>query len=214
MKQLVVFGSGTGTNLEALLRHQKSHSTPSYQVKAIFVDRKCRMIEIGKREGIPVIYHSYVRFFRKNPDAPREAYDAEVVRFLEPHAPVDLIVLAGYMRLVKAPLLEAFSNQIITVHPADLTEERKYTGHDAVYQALSDGNTRTRSTVIQVDEGEDTGPIMVQGPWVEYTEGYPVTQERAERHQQKQKCESDWPALIEAVEILTHNGRRCVSCVE
>ena len=121
---------------------------------------------------------------------------------------IDLIVLAGYMRIVYPPLLHRFKNQIINIHPGDLTSEdkskrRMYAGHDAVYQALSQGEKRTRSSVILADEGLDTGPIIVSGPWVDYEGGYPATRETAKLHQDKQKSQSDWPAAIAAVKLIS-----------
>ncbi len=113
--------------------------------------------------------------------------------------PFDLIVLGGYMRLIKAPLLEAYRDRMINVHPADLSiikqhEEyfddgflnteyveglskyyRIFVGEDAVYDAIRAGETSTKSSVIMVDGGIDHGEILTQGPelrvWEEFLEG-------------------------------------------
>ncbi len=207
---VVVFGSGSGTNLEALLHAQDDLFT----IKALFTDRKCRFHEVGIREKIPVIYHSFVKFFKEigvadyqDHDA-RMRYDREVAGKLQslPFS-IDLIVLAGYMRLITRPLLDAFPKKIINVHPADLSavdkeEKRRYIGHDAVYLALKNGEKKTRSTVILVSEKMDAGPILHFGPWVPYTEGYPITKERTHRHHEKHKRLSDWPALTETVKRI------------
>ena len=207
---LVVFGSGSGTNLEALLRVPQT----SFEIKALFTDRSCRFQEIGSSADIPVIYHSMIDFFRKEgisdfqDFSTRKKYDAENVRLiLEQVSTVDLILLAGYMRLIYAPLLHHFKDKIINIHPADLTRlnsdgKRRYVGVNAVYDALCAGEKRTRSSVILVDEDVDSGPILVNGPWVNYEEGYPITLERARSHQTKQKLQSDWPACIEAVTAI------------
>jgi len=73
----------------------------------------------------------------------------------EQYFPFDLLVLAGYMRFVKGPLARAFNNKAINVHPGDLSAlddngRRKYVGDSAVYKALSDGQTRTRSSILMV----------------------------------------------------------------
>jgi hypothetical protein len=86
-----------------------------------------------------------------------------------------------------------------------LTDEngkRKYVGANAVFDALMNGETKTRSSVILIDENVDTGPILVSGPWLQYTEGFPVTFKRAAYHQDKQKTFSDWKVCIKAVELI------------
>ena len=219
---VVVFGSGSGTNLEALLRAQRELQTPDgrplFEVKALFTDRQCRFHEIAERERLPLIHHSFVRFF-KNHDSDdyqdteiRTAFDAQNVELLEKCAKennfnVDLIFLAGYMRLLYPPLLRHYAHKILNVHPADLTlkdenGKRKYVGANAVFDALMNGETRTRSSVILIDENVDNGPILVSGPWLPYTEGHPVTFKRAAYHQDKQKTFSDWRACIKAVELI------------
>lgn len=224
---VVVFGSGTGTNLEALLRDQIKPPL-LYRVRAVFADRECRILEIGKRESLPVIYHPFSQFMKERGStdphdrAVRYAYDEKSARLLDACAAkhgfsIQCVVLAGYMRIVYSPLLKRYRSRILNVHPADLTRldaqgKRCYVGSDVVYKALIHGETRTRSSVISVEEGIDTGPLFVLGPWVPYEEGYPVTRERANRHQEKQKKLSDWPALTEAVRRLALGDN--TSCAE
>jgi phosphoribosylglycinamide formyltransferase-1 len=81
-----------------------------------------------------------------------------MVRRLQ-EAKVDLVVLAGYMRMVKAPLLEAFPGRVVNIHPSLLP---KFPGLEAWRQALESGETETGCTVHLVDEGMDTGPILAQ----------------------------------------------------
>lgn len=224
---VVVFGSGSGTTLEALLRAEQD----LFEIKALFTDRLCRFQEIGASNDIPVIYHSFSQFFKKqgvtDPQdlTTRIHYDAENVRLiLNQVERVDLILLAGYMRLVYPPLLQHFKNKIINVHPADLTQltadgKRRYVGANAVYDALCAGENRTRSSIILVDEGVDSGPLLLSGPWVSYDEGYPVTLERARLHQEKQKIHSDWPACIAAVTAIAkgcvlNGGFKCAEYSE
>ena len=149
---------------------------------------------------------------------------------------IDLIVLGGYMRWVKDPLLEAYIDKIINVHPADssiiandyskmegeitaLTEEfsRVFIGGDAVYDAILAGATQTKSSVIMVDDGEDDGEILTQGAYVAVDDGFlRLSDEEKERqlreyvdgtddskgHQDRQKEESDWPALTTALRLI------------
>jgi len=219
---LVVFGSGSGTNLEALLRASRellnNGNRPLFTIKAIFTDRLCRLREIAERERIPLIHHSFVDFFKRSKAKSdrdfkmRCEYDLINAQLLDDLAErrgfsIDLIFLAGYMRLIFPPFLKRFPNKVLNVHPADLTAtdergNRIYVGSNAVFDALSRGEKRTRSSVILVDEKMDHGPILVSGPWVEYEEGFPVTFKRAAYHQEKQKIQSDWPASIKAIELI------------
>lgn len=219
---VVVFGSGSGTVLEALLRAQQTVRTPNgsplFEIKALFTDRICRFQEISERERIPLVFHSFTQFFRssgiedRNDPSTREAFDTINVQMIEQCAAekgfeVDLIFLAGYMRLLHSPLLKTFANKIINVHPADLTvkgDDGKpcYAGADAVYDALMAGETRTRSSVILIDEDVDTGPILASGPWVPYNGDFPVTFKRAAHQQERQKALSDWPTCVKTLELI------------
>ena len=110
------------------------------------------------------------------------------------------------MHLLSPVWLNAYPNKILNIHPADLTT-RKYIGANAVFDALQNGETKTRSTAILINEEVDGGPIIALGPWVLYEEGYPVTKEKAARHQEKQKRLSDWPVTIQALETI--GKKRC-----
>ncbi len=112
----------------------------------------------------------------------------------------DLALLAGYMRLFKGPLLRRFNMTAINVHPAALDilnhdGSRRYIGDNAVYDALNDGEERTRSSIILLDPQTDAGAILTSGLWVNYKGERPVTREEANKHQGEQKRKSDWPAL-------------------
>ncbi len=211
---VLVFASGSGTNLEALIQWQGS----DYRVAAVFCDRPCRSAQLAQENKIPLIYNDFRAFFHESgvndtkDYQTRYTYDKETVRLIrewerQQRQTVDLIVLAGYMRMLYPPLLEAFPGQIINVHPADLsvlTEEgkRKYVGCNSVYGALSQGESRTRSTVHFVNAEMDGGNILCFGPWVDYSGPQAPTQESARQHQEKQKRQSDQAALLEAIEGL------------
>lgn len=211
--QIVAFGSGSGTNLKAVLREEKKWRNPPFRIAALFSDRECPFLDIGKEEGIPVIHHSFAAFCKRNDCTDsrdpllRAAYEIEVINLLQEYT-IDLILLAGYMRLLFPPLLQKFHDRIINVHPADLTVQnpsgkRRYTGANSVYDALEYGELKTRSTVHLVTEEVDGGPILVSGPWVSYTGDYPITQQQADEHQEKQKRLSDWPAVTGAIELIS-----------
>lgn len=208
---LIVLGSGSGSNLEAILLAQKKD--PSFKVQAVVVDRPCRCVEIAKAKNIPLIFLPYSQLLKN--ETIKSASDFFVIvtqklKLLEKkHGFItDLVVLAGFMRIVTNPFLERFCNKIINVHPADLTEldeksHRKFIGANSVYDALKNGKKKTRSTVIFINEGVDSGPILVSGPWVKYTGSDPVTELSSQNHQEKQKKQSDHPALIFAIKLIS-----------
>jgi len=198
--KVAVFGSGSGTVLEAILRGQDR-----YQVEVALADRKCRFLEIAKERHIPTIYHSY-----KKHTGSKDSFDQMMLGSLRPFNP-DIIFLAGYMRLIGQSLLKAYPNRILNVHPADLTltddqGKRKYVGMDAIADALKQGETSTRSSVILVDEGIDTGKIVALGPSVPYTGGWPVTEEAIAKHRDKHKRLSDWVVSVEALNQIAEGN--------
>jgi len=203
--KVAVFGSGSGTVLEAIL-----HGQSRYKVQVALADRQCRFLQIADSHQVPTIYHSYKRHA-----GPKDAFDELMLDLLEPYDP-DIIFLAGYMRLIRQPLLKAYPNRILNVHPADLTltddqGNRKYVGMDAIADALKQGETSTRSTVIIVDEGIDTGKIVALGPSVPYTGGWPVTEEALSEHRDKHKRLSDWVVSVEALNLIAEGNCREIS---
>ncbi len=226
---VIVFGSGSGTVLEALLRGRQSLHTPDgaplFEIKALFTDRICRFQEIAERERIPLVFHSFSRFFKnsnsenRNDPKVRKAFDeinGELIGqcAIDRGFEIDLIFLAGYMRLIHPPLLKKFKDKIINIHPSDLTVKnqngtRCYVGANAVYDALMSGETKTRSSVILIDENVDNGPILASGPWVPYKGDFPITYKRAAYHQEKQKVLSDWPTCVKSLELIAQ-GRLAI----
>jgi len=207
---VVAFGSGTGSNLEALIEAQGD----LYSIKAIFCDRKCHCLDIGKHYGIPTIHFSFKKYFYEQGITDytdlqtRFSYEQQTIALLSQlNIKIDLIFLAGYMRLIHKPLLDAFPNRILNIHPADLTildenGHRKYVGVDGVSDALNAGESATRSSVFIVDQNIDTGQLLVLGPSVDYSEGYPVTEEKIKIHHEKQKICSDWVASVKALKLI------------
>lgn len=195
MKRIAVFASGSGSNLKALIDTQVN-----YSISVVVTDRLCKAMDIAKEHNIPVIYHSYKKLQKS-----RNEFDALLVEELKVF-PVDIVVLAGYMRLVGLDFLNHFP-MVINVHPGDLSVigkngERLYAGIDAVSKALRKGEKKTRSCVIQVDQGVDTGKILGFGPWVSYCGSGEITDRDIQEHQERQKRLSDWPVLIKVVEGL------------
>lgn len=212
---VIVFGSGAGLNLKALIRQQKKWKNPLFKIVAVFSEKQCPFLEVAKSENIPTLHLCIADYFQqhncsdiKNPEL-RARYEEEVIKMLDGlGVPIDMVLLANYMRLLHSPLLQYFKNKIINLHPADLSSctvngVRRYDGPNSVYKALCAGEPRTRSTVHLLNEDGKSGPILVSGPWVTYQGTYPITQEKADCHYEKQKKLSDWPAVTEAVEFIS-----------
>jgi len=150
--RLVVLVSGTGSNLAALLA---AHDDPAYgaRVVAVVADRgNIRALEIAREAGVPTAVVSIKDF------DDRAAWDAAIADTVAVFSP-DLIVLAGFMKLFGATFLGRFGGRIVNTHPALLPS---FPGAHGVRDALAYGVKVTGCTVMVVDEGIDTGPILAQ----------------------------------------------------
>jgi phosphoribosylglycinamide formyltransferase-1 len=150
--RLVVLVSGEGTNLQALIDACRD---PGYraQVVAVGADRDgIGGLARARLAGIPT-------FTVRLADYPsREDWDAALARETQRHAP-DLVVLAGFMKLVGKGFLESFGGRCVNTHPALLPS---FPGTHGVRDALAHGVKVTGCTVLLVDEGVDAGPIVAQ----------------------------------------------------
>ncbi|MFB4313471.1 phosphoribosylglycinamide formyltransferase [Actinomadura sp. 21ATH] len=150
--RLVVLVSGAGTNLQALL---DACADPAYgaRVVAVGADRDgTGGIERAERAGIPT-------FTVRIPDfADRSGWDEALTAAIEAHEP-DLVVSAGFMKILGPRFLARFGGRTINTHPALLPS---FPGAHAVRDALAYGVKVTGCTVHFVDEGVDTGPVIAQ----------------------------------------------------
>jgi phosphoribosylglycinamide formyltransferase-1 len=149
-----VLASGRGTNLEAILRAQKSGALGA-EVAVVLSDvPTAGALEKAKKYGIP---SSFIDPGTRRARLPVEI-ENEYVRVLNSHG-VGLVLLAGFMRILGKPFLEAFRNRIMNIHPSLLPSFR---GLEAQKQALDYGVKYAGCTVHFVDEGVDSGPIILQ----------------------------------------------------
>lgn len=148
--RLVVLASGTGSLLQALL--QAAVGDYPARVVAVGVDRDCRAATIAEDAGIP----SFTVRLADHPD--REAWDAAITAATARHTP-DLIVSAGFMKILGPQFLSEFPGRVVNTHPALLPA---FPGAHAVPDALGYGVKVTGCTVHLVDAGMDTGPILAQ----------------------------------------------------
>ena len=154
--RLGVLASGRGSNLQSILDAVASGRLAA-QVRVVVSDQAdAEALVRARRAGVPAVAVS-TGGLRTRLEA---ATEAEVVRVLRAHE-VELVVLAGFMRVLHAPLLEAFPDAIINIHPSLLPA---FPGLDAQRQALEHGVKITGCTVHFVDAGVDQGPIIGQRP--------------------------------------------------
>ncbi len=144
--------SGRGTNLQAILDSIKRGDLKSAIAVVISNKKDAPALERASNEGIDTVYVDPSAF------KDRASYDMEILDILRRYS-VDLVVLAGYMRIVTGPLIDAYRNRIINVHPALLPS---FPGMSAQRQALEYGVKIAGCTVHFVEEGVDKGPIIAQ----------------------------------------------------
>ena len=151
MKNIGILLSGRGSNFEAIARNVADGKIPARIALVISNRELAPGIELARSMGLKTLFIP-----AKGKD--REAYDRELVAALQ-EAQVDLVCLAGFMRLLSPYFVRAFSGRILNIHPALLPA---FPGLDAQQQALDYGVKFTGCTVHIVDEGMDTGPIVAQ----------------------------------------------------
>ena len=151
MLTLAVLISGAGSNLRALL---EAASDPAFPARVVVVgaDRQADGFAHAEDFGIPTIMVPFREF------ETREHWGAELQSQLEVWQP-DLLVLSGLMRLLPQALVDAWAPRIINTHPAYLPE---FPGAHGVRDALAAGVAETGASVIVVDGGIDSGPILAQ----------------------------------------------------
>jgi phosphoribosylglycinamide formyltransferase-1 len=151
-----VLGSGTGSNCEAILRACETGQIPAQVVAVLSDNPDAFILQRARQRNIPAAFIGPSRFKTKlEPEL-----ETQLVATLRA-AQVELVVLAGYMRVVKTPLLEAFPARILNVHPSLLPA---FPGLKAWEQAWQYGVRVTGCTVHFVNEGIDAGPIILQQP--------------------------------------------------
>jgi phosphoribosylglycinamide formyltransferase-1 len=152
--RLVVLVSGSGTLLQALLDASASGELDA-AVVAVGADRPdAHGLERARAAGVPTFVHPLTA------GADRATWDAELTDLVAAHEP-DLVVSAGFMKLVGAAFLARFGGRMINTHPALLPS---FPGMHAVRDALAHGVKVTGSTVFLVDAGVDSGEIIDQEP--------------------------------------------------
>lgn len=150
--RIAVFASGSGSNFQAIVNAVKAGRLDA-RIELLVCDRpQAKVVERAQTAGVPVYT------FRPKEYPSREAYEQEIlVRLREKD--IDLVVLAGYMRILTPVLVDAYWGRMINIHPSLLPS---FPGLHAVRQALEHGVKVTGVTVHLVDGGLDSGPILAQ----------------------------------------------------
>jgi len=150
--KIAVLASGRGSNFEAIAKAVKFGKIKA-EISALVVDRRnAGAIERAETFGINWIFVDPKGF------PSREDYDRKLISILE-KLEVNLVCLAGYMRIVTPPFVDAFKNRIMNIHPALLPS---FQGLNVHQRAIEYGVKVSGATVHFVDYGTDTGPVIVQ----------------------------------------------------
>ncbi|QHW31484.1 phosphoribosylglycinamide formyltransferase [Paenibacillus rhizovicinus] len=150
--RIAVFASGSGSNFQALAEAVQGGAFPA-EIALLVCDKPAaKVVQRAEKLRVPAF------LFDPKSYASREACEEEIVSLLEREG-IDLIVLAGYMRLITDVLVKPYYGRIINVHPALLPA---FPGVRGIRQALEYGVKLTGVTVHFVDGGMDTGPIIMQ----------------------------------------------------
>jgi phosphoribosylglycinamide formyltransferase-1 len=150
--RLAVLVSGNGTNLQALIDRIEAREINARIVCVVSNRQDAFALKRAEQHGIPAIIHEIGAYPR------RRAYDTALVEILRNHG-VQLVLLAGFMRILTDVMVAAFPHAIMNIHPALLPA---FPGLHAQQQALEHGVRFTGCTVHFVDIGTDTGPIILQ----------------------------------------------------
>ena len=152
--KLGILGSGKGSNFRAILAEIQGGRLDAEPVAVLADVESAGILDLAREAGIPAHVIREPRYrTRLSPEV-----EAGVVRILR-EAGAALVVLAGYMRIVKSPLLEAFPRRVINIHPSLLP---KFPGLEAWRQAVEAGEKSSGCTVHYVDGGMDTGEIIAR----------------------------------------------------
>ena len=200
MLKLAVLVSGGGTNLQAIIDKIENGSIENAKIEVVISNKKdAYALERAKNHGIAAECLSPKDF------AERAEFDDALLKLLQSYQ-VDLVVLAGYLVIVPKNVVKAYTNRIINIHPSLIPS---FCGdgfyglkvHEAV---LARGNKVTGATVHFVDDGTDTGPIILQkAVYVQEGDTPEVLQKRVME-------EAEWNILPEAINLIANDKIKVV----
>ena len=196
MLKIVVLVSGGGTNLQAVIDGVKDGTISNTEIAGVISNNKnAYALERAKENGIPELCVSPKDY------ASRELFNEKFLEAVDSFEP-DLIVLAGFLVVIPAAMIEKYRNRMINIHPSLIPSfcGKGYYGLKVHEAALSRGVKVVGATVHFVDEGTDTGPIILQKA-VEVEAG--DTPEILQRRVMEQ---AEWKILPRAIDLIA-NGK-------
>ncbi|ACN98539.1 phosphoribosylglycinamide formyltransferase [Sulfurihydrogenibium azorense] len=152
MKNLVVLISGRGSNLKAIINAIESRKINAKISLVLSNKKEAKGLEIAKNHGIKT------KFIDPSFFSSREGYDIYIAELIKKEKP-DLIVLAGYMRILSDEFIDAFEGKIVNIHPSLIPA---FQGKNAQKQALEFGSLITGCSVHFVTKDLDSGPVIIQ----------------------------------------------------
>jgi len=195
MKNIAVLISGHGTNLQSIIDHIKKGKLKCNLAVVISNKADAYGLKRAKKAKIPA-------YFIDHKDIPREEHEKRIIKILKKYK-IDLVVLAGYMRILTPYFLRQYKNRIINIHPALLPS---FPGTDGYGDTWKYGCKVGGCTVHFIDEGVDTGPIILQ-------KTNPVKENDTLESFKKRGLKIEHQALPEAVKLFCEDklkieGRR------
>lgn len=154
--RVAVLASGRGSNLQAIIDAIEAGRVQARIVVVISNKKDAAALERARKHGLPDMFVD-PKPFAGRPDS-REAYDRALLDILQQHE-VELVLLAGYMKIVTALLVNAYANRMMNIHPSLLPS---FPGLDVQKKAIDWGCKLAGCTVHFVTEGVDEGPIIIQ----------------------------------------------------
>lgn len=194
-KNISVLISGSGTNLQSIINHIKRGALKCNLAVVISNRADAYGLKRAEKAKIP-------NYFIDHKDISREEHEKKIIEILKKHK-VDLVVLAGYMRIITPYFINQYKNRIINIHPAILPA---FPGTDGYGDTFRYGCKIGGCTVHFVDSGVDTGPIIIQ-------KANPIKENDTLESFKKRGLEIEHQALPEAIKLfcadkLKIEGRR------
>ena len=229
--KIACFMSGSGTNVIKILENQsrKGGSCP-YKVILLFSDvfdpsnEKCKAQSIASQYGVDYKHSDIMEFYKRHGQQTkkdltlRPEYDRGIVELIAEYD-LDLVALCGYMSILTTAFLEKYEARVVNVHPADLSVKeagkRKYTGINAVRDAILAGEKALHSTTHIVRPEVDYGEILMRSPPIEVilpksftpqdlrkAENREILKRVVEEHQARLKENGDWVIYPKTLEMI------------
>jgi phosphoribosylglycinamide formyltransferase-1 len=154
--RIAVLASGNGSNLKALLDASRSKKIAADIVLVLSDKADAFALERAKKAKVPAVFVDPKKFPKSA--SSKKKFDHELIKQLQ-SAHIDLVVLAGFMRILGGEFIDCFEGRLINIHPSLLPN---FPGLNAIQQAWNAGSSVSGCTVHFVDKGVDTGPIILQ----------------------------------------------------